>query len=68
MKRKKDERSLLRPHSKNQSRLLTLKNPNNQNLPLALQSVSLNFPQTEISEALQNHICHTDIKCIKVFC
>ena len=47
--KKKDERSLLRPRLKNQSRLLNFENPNNQNLPLALQSISLDLPQTEIS-------------------
>ena len=27
---------------------INCENPNNQNLPLALQSISLNLPQTEI--------------------
>ena len=48
--KKKDERSLLRPRLKNQSCLLYLENPNNQNLPLALQSISLDLPQTEIAK------------------
>ena len=46
---------------------INCENPKNRNLPLALQSISLNLPQIEKNWFLQNHICHRDIKCIKLF-